>query len=507
MLAELATTGGAEVRTAAELVRDVPGARIRRGADASVRRVRIDSRAVEPGDVFVALPGRNVDGARFLQDAVARGAAAVVTAPDVIVPPEVAWITADDPRRAAAHLSAAAWGHPARSLDVIGFTGTNGKTTSSFLARAALEGAGRRVAVVGTLGAYLPDGHRPHARTTPEAPDVQATLAEALEQGCDTVVMEVSSHALDLSRVDGIGFAAAAFLNLSPEHLDWHGTMEAYGHSKLRLFSELLAPGRTKADRPRAALHGKDPWAARFRQVVDDAILFAVGDDEAAEVGARGLRIDPDGTRFDLLTPDGTAAVTLTLPGRHNVENALAAASLGWLLGADAAELARGLSSGAAPPGRFERIHSGRFDVYVDYAHTEDGLERALDVARRITRGRLIVVLGCGGDRDRKKRPGMGRLAAAGADLALFTSDNPRGEDPAAIAAEMLTGVEDRDRVDVILDREEALARAIELAKPGDVVLATGKGHETYQEIDGVKHPFPEREILARLANDRDGAA
>ncbi|MBZ0268009.1 UDP-N-acetylmuramoyl-L-alanyl-D-glutamate--2,6-diaminopimelate ligase, partial [bacterium] len=386
-------------------------------------------------------------------------------------------------------------------------TGTNGKTTSTFLLGAIARAAGRTPAVIGTLGMFLPNGPRPHSRTTPEAPELQAAFADARNAGADLVAMEVSSHALDLRRVDGTSFAAAAFLNLSAEHLDWHGTMERYGASKMRLFAELLAEGRTAAGHPRAALNGMDPWADRFREVVKDAVVFATGEDRAAEVTARGLRIAPGGSRFDLVTPDGVAAVELSLPGRHNVENALAAAAVAWSLGIATDAIARGLSAAEAPPGRFERVHAGTFDAYVDYAHTEDALALALEAARAVTRGRLFVVLGCGGNRDKAKRPGMGRIAAAGADVAIFTTDNPRDEDPIAIVEAMRSGVADWSRVEVVMDREEALARAVALAGPGDVVLACGKGHEEYQEIGGERLPFPERRILGRLSAECDGAA
>jgi len=497
---------GTDVRALAELVRGVPGVRVVRGEQVPVRRVHVDSRRISPGDVFAALPGQQTDGRRFVADALQRGAAAVLTPPDAEVPAGVPWITAENARAAAALLAAAAWGHPATRLEAAGFTGTNGKTTCTFLLDAIARRAGRRTAVIGTLGAYLPDGRRPQARTTPEAPDLQELLSDAVAQGTEIAALEVSSHALDLHRVDGIPFAAAAFLNLTGEHLDWHGTMERYCASKMRLFSELLASGRTRMGRSRAVLSGTDPWASRFREVVEDAVSFAV-DDEGAEVTARGLRVEADGTAFELATPEGRAPVLLRLPGRYNVENALAAASVAWVLGMSTDAIATGLSAAGAPPGRFERVHSGSFDAYVDYAHTEDGLARVLEVARGLARRRLIVVLGCGGDRDTRKRAGMGRIAAQTADLAIFTSDNPRHEDPAEIVEAMLAGVTDTRRVEVVLDRETALGRAVAAAGPGDLVIATGKGHETYQEIGDERLPFPEREILARLAAERDGAA
>jgi UDP-N-acetylmuramoyl-L-alanyl-D-glutamate--2,6-diaminopimelate ligase len=493
-------------QTLSRLAGDVPGVRIVRGGERIVSRVRVDSRRIEPGDLFVAIPGSRDDGLRYADEALDRGAVGVLGTPDAEPPARGAWLTAEEPRLAAAHLAARAWGRPSDRLEVCGFTGTNGKTTATFLLRSIAEAAGRRPAVLGTLGAYLPDGQLPQARTTPEAPDLQESLAAAREQGCDLVAMEVSSHALDLRRVDGTAFAAAAFLNLSAEHLDWHGTMESYARSKRRLFAELLAPGVAPGG-PRAVLNARDPWADRIRSVVEGALLFASGGVDADVVG-RGVRASSAGTEFTLVTPAGEADARIPLPGIHNVDNALAAAAVATVIGLPLEAIASGLENATPPPGRFERVHSGSIDAFVDYAHTEIGVRRALEVARSITRNRVVVVLGCGGDRDRSKRPGMGRLAAELADVAIFTSDNPRGEDPREIVNAMLEGAKDaRDRVAVVLDRHEALEHALRIAHDGDLVLALGKGHETYQTIAGVDHPFPEREILARLASRRDGEA
>ena len=495
-------------RTIEELTRGLAGLRVKRGGESSAGKVRVDSRAVKPGDLFVAIAGLKQDGTQFIEDALARGAAGIVTAESAPPPPRGAWITAQNPRRAAALLSARAFGNPSQHLQVAGVTGTNGKTTTTFLVRSIVESSGRRAAVIGTLGAFLPSGHVPFERTTPEAPDIQETLAQAVDQGAEIAAMEVSSHALDLQRAEGIEFSAAAFLNLSPEHLDWHGTMEAYGRAKTRLFTDLLKSGRGVGG-PRAVLNLKDPWAARIREKIDSATFFAVGSEEA-EVAAHEVQDSTDGSSFLLRTPSGTVRVELPIPGMHNVENALAAAGLAHVMGFAIDDIARGLSIASAPPGRFERVHSGTFDAFVDYAHTEDGLERALNVARNIARSRVIVVLGCGGDRDATKRPGMGRLASSLADIAIFTTDNPRSEDPEDIIGQMMSGTgPNLNRVMVVLDRKEALAKACELAREGDLVLACGKGHETYQSIRGVNHPFPEREVLrdvARAADRRTGA-
>jgi len=489
------------VRSVNELVEGIPGLEVRRGGDAEVRFVRLDSRRIGPADLFVAVRGGQFDGMTFAAEALARGATGVVGYEEAEPPATGAWLVAQEPRRAVALLSDRAWGRPSARLDVIGITGTNGKTTATFLLRSILQAAGREPGVVGTLGAFLPGRDTPQERTTPEAPELQEMLATAADAGADSVAMEVSSHALDLFRVDGTTFAAAAFLNLTPEPLDWHGTMEAYAASKRRLFAEMLPPGDA-AKGPRAVISADSDWSP----VVGGgrrALRFGLGED--ADVRATTLRETRDGVEFRLIVPDGEADTRLPLPGRHNVSNALAAAGLAWTLGIPLDAIAAGLAASVAPPGRFERVHSGTFDVWVDYAHTEDGVARALDVARGLG-GRLIVVMGCGGDRDRGKRAAMGRTVTERADLALFTADNPRTEDPVAIVEEMLAGVTDRGKVEVELDRERALTRAVELARPGDTVIALGKGHETYQEVAGVKHPFDEREILARLAAERDGA-
>ncbi len=491
--------------TVDRLTRGIRGVRVLRGGDATVTHVRIDSRAVAPGDLFVAIPGLQIDGLRFVDEAFSRGAVGVVAPEDATPRGEGAWITAEDPRLAAALLAARAWDHPSRALAVCGFTGTNGKTTATWFLRSIAEAADRRPAVLGTLGAHLPGVELPQSRTTPEAPELQETLARVRDLGGDLVAMEVSSHALDLRRVDGTTFSAAAFLNLTPEHLDWHGTLDAYGRAKMRLFSDLLAPGDAP-NGPRAILNASDPWADRFRLVVTDALLFSSGGGGDADVVARGVRESADGSMFELALPGATVDVSLPGPGRYNVDNALAAAAVAWTLGIAPDAIAAGLGAAQAPPGRFERLHAGTFDAFVDYAHTEDGVERALRVARGIARGRVIVVIGCGGDRDATKRPVMGRLAAELADVAIFTTDNPRSEDPADIVDAMLRGVgSDRPPAEVVMDREEALAHAVNIARNGDLILALGKGHETYQSIAGVDHPFPEREILARLAARRDG--
>lgn len=486
--------------TVAELAHGLDGVRVERGGDTPVRHVRLDSRLVETDDLFVAVRGAQYDAMRFAREVVARGAAGVVGPIGAEAPERGAWITAEDPRRVAGALAARAWNHPSRDLGVIGITGTNGKTTTTFLLRAILEHAGHATGVIGTVGAFLPGLTSAQDRTTPEAPELQERLRSAHDAGAEFVAMEVSSHALDLYRVDGTEFAAAAFLNLSPEHLDWHGTMDDYAASKRRLFAELIAAGEG-ARGPRVAIGIDDPRAEEMA-AGQSALRFGLAAN--ADVRASAVRPTRSGVSFRLHLPGEEYDVELSLPGEHNVQNALAAAALAWSLGAAGDAIAGGLSRATAPPGRFELVYSGTFDAWVDYAHTDDGVQRALEVARKMATGRLLVVMGCGGDRDARKRPVIGGLLARIADLAYFTSDSPRTEDPASIVQDMLGGVEDRGKVRIELDRETALRRAAEAAEPGDVVLALGKGHETYQEIAGVKHPFDERALLRGFAAAAD---
>jgi UDP-N-acetylmuramoyl-L-alanyl-D-glutamate--2,6-diaminopimelate ligase len=452
-----------------------------------VTALAYDARAVTPGTLFFCVPGFTRDGHDFAPDAIANGAVAlVVQRPLGLGVPEV---LVDDVRAAMAPAAAALAGDPTARLTTVGITGTNGKTTSAFLMRAVLEAAGRSTGLLGTVTAVVGGEQRTVARTTPEAIDLQRTFAEMLQAGDDAVVMEVSSHALALHRADAIHWSVAVFTNLTQDHLDFHAGMEDYFLAKRRLFEAGPEVGVINVD---------DPYGARLARDFPDAIRIGL-ESPGAEVRATDLQGDAAGTAFAV----GDLGLRTTLPGRFNVLNALGAVVVARELGVPGEAIASGLADAARVPGRFEPVDEGqRFAVFVDYSHKPDALEAVLRTARELTGGRLIVVFGAGGDRDRGKRALMGRAAADYADLAIITSDNPRNEDPEAIMAEVAQGAPDAER---IVDRREAIERAVALAGDGDVVVIAGKGHERYQEFEqGRTVPFDDvavaREALrARL--------
>jgi UDP-N-acetylmuramoyl-L-alanyl-D-glutamate--2,6-diaminopimelate ligase len=433
-----------------------------------------DNRAVEPGTLFFCVPGFTRDGHDFAPDAVARGAAALVVArpvdagvPEVRVP---------DVRAAMATAAARFHGDPTAELPVIGITGTNGKTTTAFLVRALLEAAGRQCGLLGTVTSIIAGEERPTVRTTPEAIDLQRTFREMLDGGDRACAMEISSHALELRRSDGIHVAVAVFTNLTQDHLDFHPTMEDYFQAKRRLFAAPLTRARV--------VNADDPYGRRLAEEFPDAVTFAIDADAAyravdVETGFAG-----SDCRFE--TPEGAFDVHVPLPGAFNVANALGAWAAVRALGVELTAL----PDSARVPGRFEPVDEGQpFAVLVDYAHTPDSLENVLRAARELASGRVIAVFGAGGDRDRGKRPLMGEIGARLADVALVTSDNPRSEDPEAIIAEILAGAGREVEHDV--DRRRSIHRAVAMAEPGDVVVIAGKGHEQGQEFEGGrKEPF-----------------
>ncbi len=475
------------------------------GAKGLVSAVEHDSRRVRAGAVFCALPsasGRDADLGAHLRDAVARGAAALLApAAALAAAPGGAALRlpSRDVRADYARLCAAFHGFPARRLRLAGVTGTNGKTTTTFLLRGLLDPGGARSALVGTVAYWVGKRRRAAPNTTPSALELQALLGEAVGSGCSWAVMEASSHALDQRRVEGLAFDAAVFTNLTRDHLDYHGTMRAYARAKARLFG-LLKPSGV------AVVNAEDPAAARMARARTrgSRLLRYHAGGGRAELRAEGVRLGPEGTRFTLRFGGRSAEARLDLPGRFNVANALAAAGAALGTGMGLEEVAEGLGRAGTPPGRFERVRAGQpFMVVVDYAHTPDALERLIVAARECVPGRVIAVFGCGGDRDRGKRPQMGALGARLCDLAVATSDNPRTEDPAAILDEVLAGVPAglRRKVLRVEDRGAAIARAIREARPGDAVLLAGKGHEDYQIVGTTKRPFDDRrEARAALA-------
>jgi UDP-N-acetylmuramoyl-L-alanyl-D-glutamate--2,6-diaminopimelate ligase len=462
------------------------------GPAVDVTRLTFDNRLVEPGALFFCVPGFTRDGHDFAADAVARGAAAlVVERPLGLGVPEV---LVDDVRAAMATAASRFYGDPSARLRVVGITGTNGKTTTAFLTRALLEAAGVRCGLLGTVKSVVGGVEHPVVRTTPEAFDLQRTFAEMLDAGDAACAMEISSHALELRRADAIHVAAAVFTNLTQDHLDFHETMEAYFQAKRLLFaSELTSVRIANAD---------DAYGRRLIAEFPGTVTFGIAAE--ADYRAEAVRFDATGSDFVAVTPDGRFPARVPLPGRFNVLNALAAWAAARALGAPA-DLSAGLAAATTAPGRFQPVEAGQpFSVVVDYAHKPDALEQVLLAARELASGRLIVVVGAGGDRDRGKRPLMGEIAARLADVALITSDNPRSEPPEAIIDEIMAGVPASPHavVERDADRRASIFRAIGMAAPGDVVVIAGKGHEQGQEFaGGRKEPFDDaavaREALA----------
>ncbi|MFL6158850.1 MAG: UDP-N-acetylmuramoyl-L-alanyl-D-glutamate--2,6-diaminopimelate ligase [Marmoricola sp.] len=465
-----------------------------------VTGLSLSSQRISPGDLYAALPGARVHGATYAADAVAAGAVAVLTdaagartAADVGVPV----LVAADPRSALGALAALVYGDPAGSLTLMAVTGTQGKTTTTRLLDAGLERAGITSAVVGTVGTRIAGADVKTSLTTPEAPDLHALFAVMREAQVRACAMEVSSHALVMGRVDGVVFDVAAFANLGRDHLDFHADLEDYFAAKASLFTpERTRLGLTNVD---------DEFGRRLLDVA--GVPMRTFSPSGAEADWRAVDVDlrPEGSRFTVVAPDGTRiAAGVPLTGAFNVANALCAVALAAEAGFDPVAVAAGIIASDGVPGRLERIDAGQeFLAVVDYAHKPDALEAALAALRPLTTGRLLLVLGAGGDRDSGKRPLMGEIGARLADVFVVTDDNPRSEDPAAIRAAILDGVPDDPAAEVLEvgDRHEAIRRAIALAGPGDTVLVAGKGHETGQEIASVVHPFDDRdEVRAALA-------
>jgi UDP-N-acetylmuramoyl-L-alanyl-D-glutamate--2,6-diaminopimelate ligase len=465
-----------------------------------VRGVRHDSRSVVAGDLFVARRGRNVDAARFVDDAVARGAAAVMmtAGADTSLALRVPVVFVDDVALALAHAAALIYGSPSESLEVVGITGTNGKTTTVYLVRAAIDAALGRTAcgVMGTVGHAFGAWQTATEHTTPEADDVARTMAEMRDLGATHIAMEVSSHAIELGRVEAVRFRVAALTNLTQDHLDFHGSMEAYARAKGRLFTD-LAPAATVLNVDDA--FGRE-LARGVRVPVVRVSARSAGKD--ADVFVRVRHATDAGLEVTIGTPAGDVKVTSGLIGAHNLDNLLLAMGVAHALGLDVGRAAEGLSEAPGPPGRLERCDSkgDAVSVWVDYAHTPDALARALAAVRETASRRLWCVFGCGGDRDSTKRAAMGEAAGRLADEVIVTSDNPRSEEPGAIAAAVAAGVRAVGATPAIeLDRRRAIERAVSAAVDGDVVLIAGKGHEAYQIVGPIKHPFDDR-VVAREA-------
>jgi UDP-N-acetylmuramoyl-L-alanyl-D-glutamate--2,6-diaminopimelate ligase len=479
-------------------------------ADVDVRRVVSDSRRVGPGDVFVAVRGHVDDGRRHVADALARGAVVVVSDDDVAAPGAVR-VRCADSRRLLARMAARVAGDPSAALTLVGVTGTNGKTTTTYLLESIWRAAGLRTGVIGTISYRIGDEERPAPFTTPEAPELQGLLADMRQASVTHVAMEVSSHALALHRPDGLRFNAAAFSNLTRDHLDFHGDFDAYYAAKARLFLELLpASGKPGAA---AVINVDDPAGARLAGEVSGRVV-RVGRDGAVDVQLADVESTLEGTRGVLVLGGHRLPFTSPLVGAPHAENVALAAATAWVLGTDPAAIAAGVAAAEPPPGRVERIAGGGFTVVVDYAHSPDALERLLAAMRPLTPGSLITVFGCGGDRDRGKRPLMGEAAARFSDVVVITSDNPRTEDPMRILADIEPGVRGGGLAPLVAptagqrgylveaDRQAAITLAIRLARPGDLVVVAGKGHEDYQIVGTEKRHLDDREEVRRALQE-----
>ncbi|MBI1847462.1 MAG: UDP-N-acetylmuramoyl-L-alanyl-D-glutamate--2,6-diaminopimelate ligase [Candidatus Rokubacteria bacterium] len=488
-----------------EILDALPGHQVIGTLPAAVTGIADDSRRVAPGDCFVAVPGFRQDARRFVADAVARGAALVVTEGEPLADVAVAQVLVPSARAAVGRLAAAYHRHPSRDLTLVGITGTNGKTTTSYLVDALLQAVGLRTGVIGTIQYVIGDERRPAGQTTPDALEIQSMLARMREQGIRGVAMEVSSHALVQSRVDDLTFDVAVFTNLTQDHLDFHGTLAAYRAAKRRLFELLEASPKPRRT---AVVNADDPAGADMvRGLRVPTLTFGLG--AGAVIHAVEHTSTMQGIRLVAETPPGRLTLTSPLIGEHNVMNLLGAVGVGVALGLAPEAIARGLGRVATVPGRFEQVHAGQpFLVLVDYAHTPDALERVLATARKITGGRLAVVFGCGGDRDRGKRPIMGEIAARLADRVWVTSDNPRSERPGAIVDEIVAGVRrvagDPARIVAEPDRRAAIAGALAWAGRGDTVVIAGKGHEPYQIIGADVLTFDDRDVARDILMHRE---
>ena len=460
-----------------------------------IPHVSYDSRATQPGDLFVAMTGFAADGHAFIGKARAAGAAAVLCQ-KLPEDPAVPYVRVADSRRALAEVGANFFGHPADSMTMVGVTGTNGKTTTTYLLKSILEqAAGAKVGLIGTNQNMIGEEVIPTERTTPESFELQRLFARMRDAGCTHVVMEVSSHALALDRVYGVHYAVGIFTNLTQDHLDFHKTMEAYCDAKAILFRNCDA-GVCNAD---------DPWTERL---LKDATCrkFSYAEQAAADLRAENVCLEADHVAFDAVTKEKSVPIRVNIPGGFMVYNTLDVLGAALMLGIPLEKSADVLARGPHVKGRVEVVPTPGKDytVLIDYAHSPDGLENVLTSVKGFVRGRTIALFGCGGDRDRTKRPKMGKIAAEIADFVVVTTDNPRTEKPGDIIADILPGMEGSDTPYVVVeDRVEAIHWAMDHAEPGDVIVLCGKGHETYQEVNHVKHHMDEREIVADYLNAR----
>jgi UDP-N-acetylmuramoyl-L-alanyl-D-glutamate--2,6-diaminopimelate ligase len=503
-------------KTLRQLISGLPGCQVLGDPEAPVAGVAYHSREVVPGGLFVALKGHRTDGHLYLADSLKRGARIVVTEQELPPPPGVTVVRVDQARLALAHISAAFFDHPSRELTLVGITGTNGKTSTTYLLEAILSAAGCRVGVVGTVNYRVGETTWPAPVTTPESLDLQRLLRQMCDRGVSHVFLEVSSHALDLRRVDHAAFAVGVFTNLSQDHLDYHRDLDEYFAVKSRLFLEILA---NRGSPGLAVLNLDDPRGLELRDAIRTPAL-TYGCHPQSQVRPLSHRFRQDGLEALLTTPRGEFEIASPLVGPFNLANVLAAAATALGLGIDPETVARGIARLSGVPGRLERFGPAAGPgVFVDYAHTPAAITQALGALETLNFSRLITVFGCGGDRDRSKRPLMGRAAAEKSQLVIVTSDNPRTEDPLAIIREIEPGLENSGRPRltaaaagrgeagylVIPDRREAIRLAVCLARPGQAVLVAGKGHENYQIWGAERRHFDDREEVAQALKECHG--
>jgi UDP-N-acetylmuramoyl-L-alanyl-D-glutamate--2,6-diaminopimelate ligase len=464
--------------------------------DMEITGIETDSRKVEAGNLFIALRGFTVDGHQYVHTAIENGAAAVLVEEPVDV--TVPTVRVPDTRRAMGYLANAFYQFPSRQLKLIGITGTNGKTTTSHLIEQILKSVGRETGIIGTIGVKIKDKIIPARNTTPDVVDLQKSLRFMVDEGAAYTVMEVSSHALHMGRTRGSHYHIAVFTNLTQDHLDYHETMEQYREAKGLLFSQLGNDYTDRREKSQVAVLNLDDAASSYFTTITPAQVITYGMDKQADVRAVNVSHRVDGVSFELQTYQGNVQIRLPLFGTFNVYNSLAAVAVALVEGISLAKIKQALESLEGVDGRFESVQAGQdYTVLVDYAHTPDSLQNVLTTAKSFAKGKVICVVGCGGDRDRGKRPLMARIAAEISDYAVITSDNPRTEEPKAIIADMVEGISTAlsQSYTTIEDRKAAIEHAVQQAKSGDVVLIAGKGHETYQEINGVRYPFDDRKI------------
>jgi UDP-N-acetylmuramoyl-L-alanyl-D-glutamate--2,6-diaminopimelate ligase len=480
----------------AELLSGFKAVRVSGDLETEIRGLAYDSRKVVDGDLFFAIRGERQDGNRFIPKAIAKGAGAVVSALEAVTGVDMPWIQVTDERAAMAGIAGNFYGHPTKALHLIGVTGTNGKTTTTYLVESILKAAGKPAAVLGTIEYRGPGFDFVAERTTPEAPDLEKLFRRVVDAGWEHAVMEVSSHAIEMKRVAGLQFEIAVFTNLTRDHLDFHGDMESYFQAKRKLFEGV------NGVKPRVMVLNADDERFDDLRSIDPKRVVSYGMQVAADIHPVRHRFGWDVTEVMFETPIGGMEVRSSLMGKPNIFNIGAAIGVGVALGLPLQTMAAGFEQLNCVPGRFEPVFGGqRFRVIVDYAHTDDALEKVLRSAREITEGRLIVVFGCGGERDRTKRPLMGEAAVKGSDIAIVTSDNPRTEDPNAIIKDIEEGMKGAN-YEVEVDRRKAIRKALFAAKEGDTVLIAGKGHETCQTIGTTSHPFDDRVVAKELLNE-----